>query len=366
MSEPYTLRIFVADGDPSGVKIVDRMNWTGVGIAFPRSAWERVQNRQELRRPGVYILSGTAEDAADELPTIYIGQGEEVGARIEKHDSGKVFWDSAYAFVSTSGALNRAHITWLEHALILRAERARQCHLDNATQPREPNLSESERADTDAFLNEILRILPLVGVHVFELPKAITVGTHQPSNVDTPPADDRDTVIVPAQQENFKTMFVDSHCWYAIRIAGGMLPRIRYVAAYQTAPVSAITHVAPVERIEPFGDAGKYRLIFSEPAKTLPTPIPFADARIGSLQGPRYTSYEKLLSAKSVAELVSPPPNSPQKPTSRRMPRPPAEPARAARDGRRHAACRSLRQNFSFLAASGAPLVRSRVKRLAA
>ena len=54
-------------------------------------------------------------------------------------------------------------------------------------------------------------------------------------------------------------------------------------------------------------------------------------------------------------------PNSPQKPTSRRMPRPPAEPARSVRDGRRHAACRSLRQNLSFLAASGAPLVRSRV-----
>ena len=43
------------------------------------------------------------------------------------------------------------------------------------------------------------------------------------------------------------------------------------------------------------------------------------------------------------------------------MPRPPAEPARSARDGRRHAACRSLRQHLSFLAASGAPLVRSHV-----
>src|SRR5690242_20005000 len=42
------------------------------------------------------------------------------------------------------------------------------------------------------------------------------------------------------------------------------------------------------------------------------------------------------------------------------MPRPPAEPARSARDGRRYAACNSLRQNLSFLAASGAPLVRSR------
>ena len=41
------------------------------------------------------------------------------------------------------------------------------------------------------------------------------------------------------------------------------------------------------------------------------------------------------------------------------MPRPPAEPARAARDGRRHAACRSLLQNPSSVAASGAPPVRS-------
>jgi len=39
------------------------------------------------------------------------------------------------------------------------------------------------------------------------------------------------------------------------------------------------------------------------------------------------------------------------------MPLPPAEPARAAPDGRRHAACRSLLQNLSLIAASGAPPV---------
>ncbi len=55
------------------------------------------------------------------------------------------------------------------------------------------------------------------------------------------------------------------------------------------------------------------------------------------------------------------PPNSTQKPTSRRMPRPPAEPARSARDGRRHAACRTLNVNCLCIAASGAPPVRSRL-----
>ena len=66
------------------------------------------------------------------------------------------------------------------------------------------------------------------------------------------------------------------------------------------------------------------------------------------------------------AQTACGPHNSTQKLTSRRMPRPPAEPARAARDGRRHAACRSLLQSFSSVAASGAPPVHSRVKRLAA
>jgi hypothetical protein len=33
----YTIRIFVADGDPEGVRIIDQMNWTGKGIVFPRS-----------------------------------------------------------------------------------------------------------------------------------------------------------------------------------------------------------------------------------------------------------------------------------------------------------------------------------------
>jgi len=39
MPEPYTIRIFVVDGDLDGVKIVDRQNWTGWGIAFPRLSW---------------------------------------------------------------------------------------------------------------------------------------------------------------------------------------------------------------------------------------------------------------------------------------------------------------------------------------
>ena len=59
-----------------------------------------------------------------------------------------------------------------------------------------------------------------------------------------------DTVVVPAQQEGFESTFLGQNCWYAIRIAGGMLDKIKYIAAYQTNPVSAITHYAPVRLVE--------------------------------------------------------------------------------------------------------------------
>jgi hypothetical protein len=66
---------------------------------------------------------------------------------------------------------------------------------------------------------------------------------------------------------------------------GGMLPKIKYIAGYQTQPVSAITHVAPVARIEPYGDNGKYQLLFSEPAKEI-VQIPLGKAPPGAMQAP--------------------------------------------------------------------------------
>ncbi len=82
IGDPYTIRIFVPDGDPEGLRIIDRMNWTGLGIVFPREDWAKIKHRQDFSKPGVYILIGyVSED--DDLPTLYIGQGDVVRARLE-------------------------------------------------------------------------------------------------------------------------------------------------------------------------------------------------------------------------------------------------------------------------------------------
>ena len=306
MGDPFTIRIFVPDGDPEGLRIIDRMNWTGVGIVFPRSKWPEVRNRFEFARPGVYILVGyRGED--DDLPTVYIGQGDGTKGRIDQHLTQKDFWDRAIAFASPSGGLNRAHITWLEYALVARAAETKQCHRDNGNVPQEPALTEAEKADTQGFLKEILQILPLVGLRVFEFPKPVAMP--QEKSADTlrpsPAPSQPDTIVVPAQEEGFERVFLGENCWHAIRIAGGMLDKIKFIAAYQSRPVSAITHYAPVDRIEPYGDSGKYKVVFSEPAKRI-DPIPFGDAPSGAMQGPRYTSFETLRSAKTVSDIFRP------------------------------------------------------------
>lgn len=307
--DPFTIRIFVPDGDPEGVRIIDRMNWTGRGVVFPRSKWDDMRKRPDLAKTGVYILVGYkgGEDNAlqgveDDLLTVYIGQADGVGNRIESHIQKKDFWTWGIVFVSTSGDLNRAHVTWLEYALIYRAQQAKSCHLDNGNVPQEPALSEAEKADIQGFLKEMLRILPLAGLRVFESPKPVA----SPKATDHPGpvlSHGFDTIIVPAQKDGFEKVFLGEDCWYAIRISGGMLDKIKYIAGYQTAPTSAITHYAPVDRIEPYGESGKYRLIFSEKAKAI-GPIPLGDAPAGSMQGPRYATFEKLKTASKVSELV--------------------------------------------------------------
>jgi hypothetical protein len=58
MADPYTIKIHVLNGDPEGVRIIDRMNWTGQGIVFPREDWSFIKSRDSFGRPGVYILAG--------------------------------------------------------------------------------------------------------------------------------------------------------------------------------------------------------------------------------------------------------------------------------------------------------------------
>jgi hypothetical protein len=113
-----------------------------------------------------------------------------------------------------------------------------------------------------------------------------------------------DTVVVPALDDGFKETFIAENRWWAIRIHSSMVSRIKYIAAYRTAPISAITHVAMVKDIQRWKDTSKYVLNFTEPAKEI-GPIklvPKPNGTVKAPQAPRYTSYGRLMRAKNMDE----------------------------------------------------------------
>ena len=317
MSSPYTIRIFVPEGDPNGLRIIENMNWTGTGVTFPRDKWASALKHGDIKKPGIYILWGYSNSAEDPRPRVYIGEGDNVSDRIDSHLEHKDFWGNAIVF--TSNNLNKAYIRYIESMLISRAKKYKRCVVENGTEPSKPPMTASDCADADGFLAQMLRILPLVDLNVFEEPKAHVVAKSEsvtPASVaaalslpssatlSAAPQDDDLVIVVPCREEGFQNVFLGDNCWYYVSIAPGKVEQIKWCASYQVAPVSAVTYVAPVSRIELFGEHGEYKILFANPAVKLREPIIYGSTKPGSMQRPRYTTLGKLKAAKEVGDLV--------------------------------------------------------------
>jgi hypothetical protein len=156
-----SIRIFLVDGTPDGVKTVDKSNWTGRGIVCPRSRFMEAKNRTEFSKTGVYFLAGPP-NVTDAFPSLYIGECDPLRPRLEQHYAKKDFWTQVIAFISKDDNLNKAHVQYLESRLVALAAEAKRFTLDNGNTPSAPSLSEADIAEMDAFLDEMLLVLPAV------------------------------------------------------------------------------------------------------------------------------------------------------------------------------------------------------------
>jgi hypothetical protein len=110
-------------------------------------------------------------------------------------------------------------------------------------------------------------------------------------------------VVIPAREDGFNEVFLGEQRWYAIRIQNTIQPKIKYIAAYQVAPVSAITHIAPIKSIEPWKDTGKLVVNFTNAAQKI-GPITLVEGgRVRAPQSLRYTTRQRLASAKNLDDV---------------------------------------------------------------
>jgi hypothetical protein len=172
----FSVRIFVPSGDPDGVKIVEKSNWTGQGVVFPRSLFTEARARPEMQRTGIYLLWGPSESG--QLPRAYVGEGDPVLPRLEQHARNKDFWTHSVVFTSKDQNLNKAYVQHIEARLVGLARAANRCELDNGNVPKPPTLSEADAADAETFLADILLCLPVVGVSLFETTDVAEVKGH--------------------------------------------------------------------------------------------------------------------------------------------------------------------------------------------
>lgn len=162
----FSVRIHIPSGVPDGLRVIEKSNWSGKGVVFPRALLPEARKRPELRRAGVYVLWGPS--SSETLPRTYVGEGDPVLPRLDEHTKNKDFWTHGAVFTSKDENLNKAYVQHIEARLISLATRAKRCELDNANVPQLPSLSEADRDDAESFLVDMLLCLPLLGVHSFE------------------------------------------------------------------------------------------------------------------------------------------------------------------------------------------------------
>jgi len=154
-----TIKLFLPRGDAKGLRTAEISNWTGKALAAPRTELDILLAREECKKAGVYILTGS--DPSTNAPRAYIGEAEVIQERLKRH-KGEEFWVSAIVFISKDENLTKAHVRYLEGRLLSEASEVGRFALEQ-NQAGGSKLPESDREDMEVFLSRIRQLLPVLG-----------------------------------------------------------------------------------------------------------------------------------------------------------------------------------------------------------
>ncbi len=162
MTQPFTIEIFATTGDAHGVLTVKKRGKSLLGVAFPIAKIDALSkdNDCQSNNAGVYLLTNTKNGA------MYIGEGDTVFGRLKTHATKKEKWTHGVYFVDPSN-ITKTEVQYLESRLVELAQKNMEVKLCNGNTPQQPSMSSSAKATAEAFLEDVLLILPFLGIHAF-------------------------------------------------------------------------------------------------------------------------------------------------------------------------------------------------------
>ena len=161
------IRTFLVNDDPDGLKTLEISNMTIKATVFSRPLLKDFLERDESKRPGVYMLYGNSIDE-NSKPVLYIGEGDPVSERMKSHGINKDFWTDAFVFTSKDEYLTKTQIKYLESKLINLAKEAKRVEMDNKNDSSEPTISEVDKAEVQQFLEAIELLVNVLNLSFFE------------------------------------------------------------------------------------------------------------------------------------------------------------------------------------------------------
>jgi hypothetical protein len=123
-----------------------------------------------------YLLFGKDDEDND---LVYIGEAESVFSRLKQHLSGKEFWNEAIIFISKDDNLNKAHIKYLENRLHDIAVTSKRYKVENSIIPTQSSISESDRAEMEAFIGYVKILVNTLGHKVFDEKRNVKIQKKQ-------------------------------------------------------------------------------------------------------------------------------------------------------------------------------------------
>jgi hypothetical protein len=161
-----SIRLYLKDGNVTGIKTGEVVNQTIQAIACPRPRAVELKEMEAVQRPGVYFLFGTDEQTNESK--VYIGEAENVYERLQSHIIKKDFWNEVIFFTSKDENLTKSHVKYLESRLIQLAFSINRYKIDNYNQPQASSLPLPDRDSMEEFLLYVKLLIGVLGHKVLE------------------------------------------------------------------------------------------------------------------------------------------------------------------------------------------------------